>query len=644
MPPRRQSMSVSVEITVPSPSASKKRQKETTPASPPKASMPPPPSKKRKRGNPRTDAEEPPTRRARATSPEAPAAPESESSRPPVSKAQSTRAPSVSRSTRAPSVARSTRAPSVARSSRAPSIPRSTRAGSRASSVARSVRAGSVPRTPGRGRIATLVPLKKPPFNPLPAVRAPKRPAAQVFVFGNGDMGQFGLGTDVLGDISRPRPHAWFKDAIEAGILGREKGAGIDDLCAGGMHTLAVDELGKVWTWGINDNAALGRPTVNVAHPEKPNEIIEAEVLETQPMVVQTLLDEGFRAINVCAGDSISVALGEGGAIRVWGSFRSSDGLLGFDPSAPRVTQVLPTVPDKLARERFTQITCGTDHVLALTAKGVIVAWGNGQQAQLGRRIIERRKINGLVPHRLALRRVRVVGSGSYHSFAVDDKGEVWAWGLNSMRQCGVGLDEDVVAQPTVVPGLSPSKLGKGRRVVAVSGGEHHSIFLLNDGSVYGCGRCDGFELGLADEHEAMIELKARVKKLKDQAEEEWVKNGGELAEMPPFFSDEYVPEPVQIFFPPAPTTTNPDPALLHGDATTKIAAISVGTRHNLAVSVAGHAYSWGYGNQCQLGLGPEVEAQSVPKRVRSKAMEGWKVVGCAAGGQHCLLTCVEDN
>ncbi|KAG8790260.1 hypothetical protein FRC12_012376 [Ceratobasidium sp. 428] len=644
MPPRRQSMSVSVEITVPSPSASKKRQKETTPASPTKASMPPPPSKKRKRGNPRTDAEEPPTRRAKATSPEAPAAPESESARPPASKAQSARAPSVPRSTRAPSVARSTRAPSVARSSRAPSIPRSTRAGSRASSVARSVRAGSVPRTPGRGRIATLVPLKKPPFNPLPAVRAPKRPAAQVFVFGNGDMGQFGLGTDVLGDISRPRPHAWFKDAIEAGILGREKGAGVDDLCAGGMHTLAVDELGKVWTWGINDNAALGRPTVNVAHPEKPNEIVEAEVLETQPMVVQTLLDEGFRAINVCAGDSISVALGEGGAIRVWGSFRSSDGLLGFDPSAPRVTQVLPTVPDKLARERFTQITCGTDHVLALTAKGVIVAWGNGQQAQLGRRIIERRKINGLVPHRLALRRVRVVGSGSYHSFAVDDKGEVWAWGLNSMRQCGVGLDEDVVAQPTIVPALSPSNLGKGRRVVAVSGGEHHSIFLLNDGSVYGCGRCDGFELGLADEHEAMIELKARVKKQKDQAEEEWVKNGGDLAEMPPFFSDEYVPEPVQIFFPPTPTTTNPDPALVHGDTTTKIAAISVGTRHNLAVSVAGHAYSWGYGNQCQLGLGPEVEAQNVPKRVRSKAMEGWKVVGCAAGGQHCLLTCVKED
>ncbi|QRV82740.1 RCC1/BLIP-II protein [Ceratobasidium sp. AG-Ba] len=601
MTPRRQSMTVSVEIPVPRTPPGKKRRKdkETTPISPTKASMPPPPSKKRKRAGAKADEAQP-----RAESCDPSLTPARESSRPPVSKVQSARAPSVARSSRAPSVPRSTRAPSVARS---------VRAGSRASSVARSTRAGSVPRSPGRPRVTTLLPLKKPPFNPLPAVRAPKRPAAQVFVFGNGDMGQFGLGTDTLGDISRPRLHSWFKDAIEAGVLGR------------GMHTLAVDELGKNGSQGINDNAALGRPTIGVAHPERPNELIEAEVLETQPMVVQG----SVRSMFVLATRS---------AWRL-----SSDGLLGFDPSAPRVTQVLPTVPEKLARERFTQITCGTDHVLALTAKGVIVAWGNGQQAQLGRRIIERRKINGLVPHRLALRRIRLVGSGSYHSFAVDDKGEVWAWGLNSMRQCGVGLDEDVVAQPTIVPGLSPSKLGKGRRVVAVSGGEHHSIFLLNDGSVYGCGRCDGFELGLADEHPAMVELRARTQKAKEEAEEDWVKNGGQLSEMPPFITDEYVPEPVQIFFPPPPTASDPDPPLVHGKKTTKIASISVGTRHNLAVSEAGHAYSWGYGNQGQLGLGPQVEGQRVPKRVRSKAMEGFKVIGCAAGGQHCLLMCVKE-
>ena len=53
-------------------------------------------------------------------------------------------------------------------------------------------------------------------------------------------------GVDVLGDIYRPRQHTWFKEAVEAGVLGTEAGAGIDALCAGGMHTLVVDEVGKV--------------------------------------------------------------------------------------------------------------------------------------------------------------------------------------------------------------------------------------------------------------------------------------------------------------------------------------------------------------------------------------------------------------
>ena len=39
-------------------------------------------------------------------------------------------------------------------------------------------------------------------------------------------------------------------------------------------------------------------------------------------MLVQTLADEGFRAVRIAAGDSVSVALGEDGQLRAWGSFR----------------------------------------------------------------------------------------------------------------------------------------------------------------------------------------------------------------------------------------------------------------------------------------------------------------------------------
>ena len=71
------------------------------------------------------------------------------------------------------------------------------------------------------------------------------RPPRLCFVFGTGDFGQFGLGTETLGEISRPRLHAWFETAAKGDILGTE-GAGVEKICAGGMHTLAVDEAGKV--------------------------------------------------------------------------------------------------------------------------------------------------------------------------------------------------------------------------------------------------------------------------------------------------------------------------------------------------------------------------------------------------------------
>lgn len=72
-----------------------------------------------------------------------------------------------------------------------------------------------------------------------------------IFVFGTGDMGQNGLGVDdpkALDEIKRPRRHAGFVKMVDEAYPGWE--AGVADLVCGGMHTLAVDGNGKVWSWG----------------------------------------------------------------------------------------------------------------------------------------------------------------------------------------------------------------------------------------------------------------------------------------------------------------------------------------------------------------------------------------------------------
>lgn len=74
----------------------------------------------------------------------------------------------------------------------------------------------------------------------------------------------------------------------------------------------------------MNDDAALGRITKDVPDLDNPGQCLNADLLMTFPHRLQTLVDDGFRALKVAAGDSISAAIGTAGELRVWGSFRVS--------------------------------------------------------------------------------------------------------------------------------------------------------------------------------------------------------------------------------------------------------------------------------------------------------------------------------
>ncbi|KAG9035920.1 hypothetical protein FRB95_010323 [Tulasnella sp. JGI-2019a] len=507
-------------------------------------------------------------------------------------------------------------------------------------SKAKEVKAPAAPVAPKAPRPKKQLP---PPVNPLPGIPTHLRPPRNIFVQGTGDFGQLGLGVDTLGPIKRPRLHAWFKEAIEEGKLGGE-GAGVESVAVGGMHNLVIDEIGRVWSWGINDGAALGRVTAGKTDPTT-GEIIDADVFESTPGLVD-LVD--FRAVSVAAGDSVGLALSDKGELRIWGSFRSSDGILGFDgkPGSPRF-QFSPVALHALKNLRFVQAACGVDHVLALTTDGHVYSWGDPRQKAIGRRVLDRHILNGLDPERLAIREITHVASGNFHSFAIDVNGVVYGWGLNASGQLGIatprdGATEDQVAAgdvvfeaeigaPRIVEALLPENLGNGRRVTMISGGEHHSVFLLSDGSVYACGRCESSQLGLAADHIAVLNFASR------HADE-------------PNRSMDCLPIPTQVFFPPAPTEENNDPPLgpyvtpqPGAEPQTPIIHISAASRHNLAVSKAGIMYGWGFANIHQLGMGDR-EEQRVPARVKSLAVAGWVFEEGQAGGSHCLLVARKEG
>jgi hypothetical protein len=53
------------------------------------------------------------------------------------------------------------------------------------------------------------------------------------------------MGPNTLGEFGKPKKHTWVEKGLEEGRFG-EKGAGIESAAAGGLHTIFVDEAGKV--------------------------------------------------------------------------------------------------------------------------------------------------------------------------------------------------------------------------------------------------------------------------------------------------------------------------------------------------------------------------------------------------------------
>ena len=74
------------------------------------------------------------------------------------------------------------------------------------------------------------------------------------------------------------------------------------------------------------------------------------------------------------------------------------------------------------------------------------------------------------------------VFAGSYNGFALTENHYVFAWGLNKNGQLGLDDEEDR-DRPTEVPAL------RGLKVVAIAGGDFHTLVLTATGELYGYAR-----------------------------------------------------------------------------------------------------------------------------------------------------------
>jgi alpha-tubulin suppressor-like RCC1 family protein len=323
--------------------------------------------------------------------------------------------------------------------------------------------------------------------------------------WGGAFFGNLGDGTLIV----RTRPVATVGVPSPAGA----NAFGVSGFAAGGNHSVAVLSLGKVRTWGLNEDGQLGDGT-QVSKPRPGTTNIATAVTQVAAGRDHTVLltnNEGvitmgsnqsgqlgrntglatFSAtptsltglpagiLKVRAGGESSFLVTRTGAL-----FQFGNDYVGSNVTTPTLVVGFPPAT------YITDFAAGYGHALALDSAGQVFAWGDDYWGQVGTPTPN-------VPTQVAgLGNIRSLAAGREHSVAVDAYGAVWTWGSNQYGELGRNTVSifDTVPAIAYAPGAA-SNLG----AIAAVAGEGYTAILLADGTVRAVGRNETGQLGVGD-------------------------------------------------------------------------------------------------------------------------------------------------
>jgi len=214
----------------------------------------------------------------------------------------------------------------------------------------------------------------------------------------------YAWGANSRGQLGIPNvPNQLTPCSIQASASGGQ--SAFTSVAAGDSHTIALDSLGSVWTWGSNDHGELGR-NVEVGIPGQIPELSDVS--------------------SVDAGAAHSVALTTTGKLFSWGC--GENGQLGH---RVRCDCNNPKEVSEISELVLSAAACGAAHTMALdSATGQLWGWGLNQHGQLGS---SAPFFDHATPQPVdALRgcKVEQVSCGWGSTVALDSEGQrVWQWG-----------------------------------------------------------------------------------------------------------------------------------------------------------------------------------------------------------------------
>ena len=326
---------------------------------------------------------------------------------------------------------------------------------------------------------------------------------------------------------------------------------------AGGLYdSIALTSSGNVLAWGDGGYGELGNGGLGQS---------------SIPGVVN--LPPGTTVTAISSGLYFNLALTSAGQVYAWGA--NNYGQLGNGAASNSGCFCIAT-PGQVTLPSGTNviaIASGSNHSLALTSTGQVLAWGNGTRGQLGNGTT----MQSAVPVPVSLPSgpaVTAIAGGGEHSLALDSSGHMLAWGYNFYGQLGNGTT-------TISTVPVPVSLPSGILVSAIAGGKNHSLAVTSNGKVYDWGSNVTGQLG----------------------------NGTNVDSN----------TPVQVALPSGTTVT----------------AVAGSSAHSLALTSTGQVLAWGFNGDGELGNGNAGVDSNTPVMVSLSA--GTTVIAIAAGTSHGL-------
>ena len=403
----------------------------------------------------------------------------------------------------------------------------------------------------------------------------------------------------------------------------------------GGLHAGVLTLDGRLFTWGCNDDEVLGR-----------------DGDESLPVLVEGALS-GKRVSMITAGDSHMAALTSEGQVYAWGTYKDSNGYI--DPDAKpehgearkiaKTPQLVPNLP------KMRHIASGGDHVLALSDDGYeVYSWGCGEKGQLGKELDWNKKMSKgyLVPTKPWVVRLPE-GNGTK-----DAKGRLQR-ALNenflTWLRAEVGRDEAADCRDaceSYVDHASELEAGEAGglddrvKLKGVYAGAYHSFALSMHGSVYSFGLNNMGQLGLGSLDVNFTGTPTLVSALEGKGISSL--QGGEHHSIALSTDGEVYTfgrgDNNQLGFGDG-TDQQLTPRLVPALKGIAVRTISTQANSNFAISRSGDLYAWGFGEMGQLCNG-KVGDESTPTLVEASGVAGQAVLDVASGAQHSVILTME--